>query len=261
MSSDVTRPIILLGETALNSLRLRAEAVLDAWAGDWMTTLRPRLRAAAAEVSPRPPHDEVFEHWAGERGSVWFRCEAEDDALLGRTVVGPGLMTDAGCADDWIAEVVVRARQTRNRALCTALMGEPLAEPSLVPSTELPGSLHSLGSGAVHLSCSALGLSAIAAAEALTCLEPVGPVFQGRVRPALTPLNKALGGCKARLSVPLGSVEIALDTLLNLHCGDVLRLPQRLGDDLTVYCEGKPLAKAALGEQHGRKGVQLLAAH
>jgi flagellar motor switch protein FliM len=46
---------------------------------------------------------------------------------------------------------------------------------------------------------------------------------------------------------------------MDLRCGDVLRLPQRLDQGIAVLCEGKMLAHALLGETQGRKSVQLFA--
>jgi len=85
------------------------------------------------------------------------------------------------------------------------------------------------------------------------------PTERGTVqrRPALIPLDRALRRGNAQLAVMLGSVEVELPKLMDLRCGDVLRLPQRLDREITVLCGGKVLARAALGERQGRKCVQL----
>lgn len=75
----------------------------------------------------------------------------------------------------------------------------------------------------------------------------------------LTPLDRAVQRTRVALDIMLGSVEVELPKLLDLRCGDVLRLPQRLDQRIAVLCAGRPLARAVLGETQGRKCVQLLA--
>ena len=59
------------------------------------------------------------------------------------------------------------------------------------------------------------------------------------------------------IQATLGDVEIELPKVMDLCRGDVLRLAVRLDQPLTLACEGKPFAHAALGEAAGRKAVQI----
>jgi flagellar motor switch protein FliM len=79
--------------------------------------------------------------------------------------------------------------------------------------------------------------------------------------PKQTALDQAAARARMRLDAMLGSVEVELPKLLDLRCGDVLRLPLRLDQRICVLCEGIPLAHAALGETQGRKGMQVIARH
>jgi hypothetical protein len=122
---------------------------------------------------------------------------------------------------------------------------------------ELPENLRDFGSGAVQLSCEALGLFAIADRAVWRSVPPSERAAVAR--PALTPVDRAASRAAVRLDVMLGSVEVELPKVLDLREGDILRLPQRLDQPLAVVCAGKPLAHAVLGEVHGRRGAQLVA--
>jgi hypothetical protein len=262
---EAVRPIHMPGTAALASLRERAHAALSDWALEWasgwpsggnpMATFRVCSVTGAGQA-----YDYEYDAVGGDAGCVWFRRAGADLTELGCTVVGPQLMPGSVSVDDWIADVVDQARDARNRALVTALLGAAIGERSPVRVSELPGRLFAVGSGAVELSCDLLGLYAIADGAVW---RTVPPTERERLRslPKLTPLNAAVRRANARLDVILGSVEVDLPKLLDLRCGDVLRLPQRLDRGITVLCEGKPLGRAALAQLQGRKCVQLLPNH
>jgi len=256
------RPIHLPGAAALELLRARAQAALDGWAAEWVVgwggdALQAdalQLRVAPTEAVQSVPLG--FEALCAEAGCIWFGCGAADRSELGRAVVGAELMPGAVCADDWIADAVDRAWEARNRALCTALLGAPSSEAWPASPTALPAQLFAVGSGAVQLSCDAIGLQAIADGGVWQAMPP-GERSSAQRLPAPAALSQAARRATARLEVVLGSVELELPKLLDLRCGDVLRLPQRLDEQLAVLCDGKPLAHAMLGEAQGRKCVQL----
>jgi flagellar motor switch/type III secretory pathway protein FliN len=120
----------------------------------------------------------------------------------------------------------------------------------------LPASLFEFGAGAVYFSCEQLGLYAIADHSIWRAVPPNDRARTAR--PKLTPVDQAVKRPTARIDVVLGAVELDLSNMLDLRNGDVLRLPQRLDEGLSVLCEGQLLARGALGERDGRVSVQLI---
>jgi len=266
MSVEV-RPIHLPGAAALGRLRQRAHAALAAWGQQWLDGAGVRgenggevrlgeLGVVALGPTDRPP-EGAYRCVRTQAGRMWFRAEASDHHRLGLAVVGATLMPDADGTDAWIAEVIERARLARNRALCTAWLGEPADPGTLVQAGNLPAELFAIGSGAVALCCEALGLQAVADKAVWKSMPPVERGAAHRL-PGLTPLDRAMRRAMGRLDVLLGSVDIDLPRLLDLRRGDVLRLPQRLDRPLALCCEGRPLARVALGARQGRKCVQVV---
>jgi flagellar motor switch/type III secretory pathway protein FliN len=192
-----------------------------------------------------------------EMGCMWVRCSATDLSTVSTAVVGTELMRHSKGADHWIAEVVDCARQTRNRVLCSALLGAPLPNTYPPSMTELPQHLFEVGSGAVNISCDELGLYAMFDAEVWRG----APQFHRESRqslPHLVPIERAIHQAVAHLEVVLGDAEVELPKLMDLRCGDVLRLSQRLDRSIAVLCEGQLLAHAALGQAEGRVSVQIM---
>lgn len=255
------RPIHLPGATALESLRERTAAALGSWAREWVSGAQAEglsglmLRVVPAASIAHSPTEE-YETLRAERGPMWFRRSHTDREQLGRAVVGVESMSAIESADPWITVVIDQARDNRDRALCSALMGA-LAVDVDTSVGAIPREVFAFGSGAVELSCESLGLHAIADGAVWRGIPPTERSRQ-HPRPKSTPLNAAVRSAKARLEVILGSVEVELPKVLDLRCGDVLRLPQRLDRAIAVSCEGKPLARVALGERQGHKSVQLL---
>jgi flagellar motor switch/type III secretory pathway protein FliN len=255
MNSPV-RAVVLVDDRALACVRDHAQAALASWGGEWLGAPPPPVHAALAEASPR---HETFEQWQGERGGLWIRWEAADDARLVEAVAGPSALRGRGLADDWIAQVARRARRLRNAALCAALAGGTAAEPAEPATTRVPRALFASGAGTVRIELAELGLLAFVERAAWQGLPQAARGAPARELPAPVPLESALARAALRLDVMLGSVEIELPRILQLRCGDVLRLPRRLDEPLAVSCAGRPLAHAVLGERHGRRSVQLLA--
>lgn len=258
MSLDV-RPIHLVGKTILETVRERAQSALETWARDWVRGHRDGTHHLQIAVLPPEARARAHEYEAlhTDAGHIWFRASRFDGAQLARAVVGPELMLDSACVDEWISTVVERARLARNRALCQALLGTSVSESSLAYPSPLPSRLFAFGSGAVVVSCEPLGWHAIADGAVWRSVPP-GERTGAHNRPALMPLERAVRGGRTRLDVVLGSVEIALPRLLDLRPGDVLRVPERLDQGVAVSCAGKPIARASLGERVGRKCVQIL---
>lgn len=259
MSTPV-RALYFPSAAALDWLRERVQAALHTWARNWVSgyTAEERL---AVQVQ------WVGECWSWSReqsypavdtptAHVWFRYDSADRSRLGEAVVGSSLMPQRKCADAWIAAAVDSACDACQRELCTSLLSLAPTEVSFSTAT-VPDSLFTPGSGAVHVSCEPLGLSFIADSAVWRSMPPIRAA--ARPRPKLIPLHKAVHRSEAQLEVMLGSVEVDLARLMDLRCGDVLRLPQRLDQGIAVLCDGKPLATAVLGEMLGQKSVRLTA--
>lgn len=254
------RPIYFPGSAALSWLQQRALVAFERWASEWMP-MWAELKQEGQMLDLHNASDRIqesaveYDELRGDAGCIWFRDTAADRFSLGKAVAGAQLMPRSAYADEWIAEVVARAWDARNRALCAALLGAVAAErPSI---SDLPTHLSDNGSGAIELSCTALGLHAIVDRGVWRSMPP--PERSTIRYPSrLVPLEQAVRGAMVSVEALLGSVEIALPQLLDLSRGDVLRLPLRLDEGIEVRCEGKSLARAALGETRGRRSVQLL---
>lgn len=91
-----------------------------------------------------------------------------------------------------------------------------------------------------------------------------GTVTSAAVQP-LTPLTVAVQGRTVPLRIGLRGVELTLGTLQSLQVGDVLRLPHRLDEPLSVHAAGssaaegvRPMCEAYLGLKDGHPAVELL---
>jgi Type III flagellar switch regulator (C-ring) FliN C-term len=257
--SAAVRPIHLPSVAAFDSLRQRAQAALDAWMQEWLSSYESNaspaatLQLRAAGGSEFVDAQEHFDAVRSETGCIWFRRSPVDRCSFGRAVVGAGLVADCVGVDDWIDEVIDRAWVARNRAVCSALLGAPTSGQL---TASIDASVFAFGSGAVQLSCDLLGMHAIADSAVWPSTPPgKRPIAPGL--PKLTPLDQAARHAMVRLDVMLGSVEVELPKLLELGRGDVLRLPRRLNEGIAVLCAGRPLTHAVLGETHGRKCVRV----
>lgn len=262
--NTAVRPIHISSDAAVDVLRQRGQAALDGWAREWVSGWTSDGQRAS-KVQVRAVTDGAgvqsyeFEALRTEAGCIWFSCSPVDRLSFGRAVVGAELMRGSRCADDWIAGLIDCARDARNRALCSGLLGMRPIEALPAGACVVPPELFVFGSGAIQLSCDALGLYAIADSAVWRSVPPVRT--RSQPLPKLAPLDQAASRARMRLDVMLGSVEVELPKLLDLRCGDVLRLPQRLDQEVAVLCEGKPLAHAALGETQGCKAIQVIARH
>jgi hypothetical protein len=258
--SDAVRPIHVPGAAAFDWLRERVRAALDAWAREWVGGWTPE-QARLATVHVGPVGGSAAEPVAGgyvllqsATGCMWVsRATAIECA---RAVVGAELMPRSVCADEWIEKITHDAWEQRNRALCAALLGAPTGEARATHPGELPRELFAFGSGAIEVCCVALGVHAFADAAVWRAVPPP-PRDPARRLPALTPIDRAMHGARARVEVRLGVVEVELPKILALRCGDVLRLPQRLDRGIAVLCAGTQLAQAMLGETRGHKGIKV----
>ena len=94
----------------------------------------------------------------------------------------------------------------------------------------------------------------------------VGPTPEKGERAPLVPIVQAVSHRQVRLAVHLAEVEIDLGGLQSLCVGDVLALPHRLDDALTLHANvgptgarvGPMFCKAHLGLRNGRLAVELV---
>jgi len=237
-------------------LRQRVQVALDAWAREWLSARAAAQSPADLElVAVDSARDASLEYAAmtTKDGSAWFRRSAGDLAKLGCEVVGAESLPHGVAADEWLSDVIERAWHARNRAVCAALFG---ASNGNVSAAEPPASVFAFGSGAIQISCAVWGLHAIADSSVW---RTVPPTPRGARRlPKVTPVDRASLTATVKLEAILGSVAVELPKLLDLQCGDVLRLPERVDQGIAVLCDSKPFARAALGESRGNKCVQLI---
>jgi hypothetical protein len=256
------RPIHLAGARALAAIRGRAKSTLVDWSREWLSGGPVKLEQAELRIEgfdADAPRAASLEYTCvrSESGCVWFRRSAADRSDFGRSVLGPELMPRGSCADDWVAAAADQAWLALTRGLAASLIGPLAAVDAELAPQALPEDLFAIGSGAIVLSCEPLGLHAIADRAIWRFVPP-----PERAAPALSapaPLDRAGQSARARLDVMLGEVELELTRVLDLRCGDVLRLPQRLQQPLVVLCSGRPVARAVLGERDGHKAVQIVA--
>jgi Type III flagellar switch regulator (C-ring) FliN C-term len=255
----VVRTIQLPGATALAAIAQRLQAALSPWLSEWTPTGSVYAFGGLA-VDARCVDGESallaadFETAQTSAGTLWIRRSAADVARLGRAVVGDAMMPQGAWADDWVADVVEHAWTARNRAIASALLqAVPAVGP--LPVGALPSSIFACGAGSVYLLCDPLGLHVVADHSIWRSMPP--QERNPRARAKLMPLDAAAQHSTARIDVVLGAVELDVSKVLDLRRGDVLRLPQSLGEGLGVLCEGQLLARGVPGERHGRKCVQL----
>lgn len=250
--TDRVRPIHFPSATALESVRERVESALEGWAREWVLD-RPALAVSCSSVTMQAQSND-YELLFSAAGRIWFRRgQADREALIG-AIAGFDATCEARITDSWMTAVIEQARETRDHAVLSALLGPSVTSRPSVPG-ELPADVFALGSGALQLSCEWLGLCAVVDSTVWKTIPPAETARQRTTQ--ATPLGVAVRGAKAHLDVVLSSVELELSQLVDLHYGDVLRLPHRLDQALSVLCEGKPMALAVLGEKQARKCVQL----
>lgn len=71
-------------------------------------------------------------------------------------------------------------------------------------------------------------------------------------------LARTLGRASVQVGIELGIAEITLADLLSLGVGDVITLPTRPGDPVTVPVQGRGKFKGMLGVRGGRFGARIL---
>lgn len=256
--SAAVRTIHLPSATALDAIRARIQFALQTWAAQWVRGWQPTdvlaVSLCGASECPTRAHGSRYEPVSAAVGTLWLRRGAADCSRMGEAVVGDRLVPNGTYVDDWIGAALASAYAACRQELYRALLNaDPPAEHAAFDL--LPEHLTVLGSGAIHVACERIGIDAFADSAVWRSLPPQRMAL--RPRPPLTPLYLAVQRHDARLDVVLGGVDVEIPMLTDLRCGDVLRLPKRLNESLSVECQGRPVAHAVLGDFQGQKSIQL----
>jgi flagellar motor switch/type III secretory pathway protein FliN len=188
----------------------------------------------------------------GATARVWIRNSVEDRNGLVRSLLGEAHLPVEGANDPWSRAALAQAVEERGHCLARALVGEVVATTDRAPD----GEVFDFASGAVQITCEALGLHVVANSGVLQHIPPRPRSVASR--PAPKPLQEAAHSAPLTLTVVAGSVELDLVRLLDLQVGDVIRLPTRLTDRMPVMLDGQPVAQGSLGRCGEHKAVQLV---
>jgi len=265
--SASARPIHIPGAAACEALRGRVQAALDAWSLEWVCRRGGELPQATVQIRTvhegmSGPADEY--EAAGEVAALaWFRCSDADCAGFSRAVTGQPLAADPAAADERLGQAIDLARCARNRALCAALIGEAVPAIEVGLSSTPPAAVFAMGSGAVELSCPAIGLHMIVDGSIWQRLrtsrcdeqrldQGLAVLCEGRslVRSVLP----FLGSVKVKVAVRVGSAEVSVAELLEMKQGAVLALDRAVEAPLDVLVDGQVVARGtlvAVGEHFG----------
>ena len=264
MSASV-RPIHIPGAAACEALQRRVQAALDAWSLEWVCPQGGEVPRATVQMST------VYEGMSGladeyeTAGDVaalaWFRCRDADCASFARAVTGQPLAAGLA-ADEGLGQAIDLARCARNRALCAALIGEAVPAIEVALCSSPPATVFAMGSGAIELSCPAVGLHMIVDGSIWQCLRTsrrdeqrlcaVGGEPDGK--PAVRSVLPLLGSVKLNVEVRVGSAEVSVAELLEMKQGAVLVLDRTVEAPLDILVDGHVVARGtlvAVGEHFG----------
>jgi Type III flagellar switch regulator (C-ring) FliN C-term len=265
MSVEV-QDLVVPGDTIFDGLRERVQAALELWSRAWLVdaTFQAAVQATvvvatanAADSLPEQPFELVQ---SSAPGRLWIRTAPADRSMLARAVMGFEVSLDEHVIDPWVADVSNRAWVTRNDAVCAALLKGPVCLGPEGRAARLSPRLFRFGSGTVQISCDALGLYLLVDADLSRTAAPPSDTTAVSLLNAVR-LSEAIRSECVHLEVLLGTVDLPLPQILDLRCGDVLRVTRRLEERLSVHCAGNPIALAALGQSFGRTAAQLFASH
>jgi flagellar motor switch protein FliN/FliY len=264
MSASV-RPIHIPGAAACEALRRRVQAALDEWSLEWVC--RQGGEAPRATVQIRTVYEgmsgsaDEYET-AGEVAALaWFRCRDADCAGFARAVTGQPLAAGPA-ADEGLGQAIELARRARNRALCAALIGEAMPAIEVALGSTPPATVFAMGSGAVELSCPAVGLHMIVDGSIWQRLRTsrrdeqrlcaVGGEPDGE--PAVRSVLPLLGSVKLNVAVRVGNAEVSVAELFEMKQGAVLVLDRTVEAPLDILVDGHVVARGtlvAVGEHFG----------
>ncbi len=248
--SRPVRPVHLLGAHAFRCLEDLVSRALEPWMRDWVregVAHGVQVRASTAQATDVPQ----FVAWSAPAGTIWIRHAEHDAQRLAHAVLGAEFLPLPAAADAWPRDLLSQAAECRDRRLAQMLLGDAAEPIDCSPDPRL----FVFGSGAVQLTCDALGLHVLADRSVLRHVPP-----RPRKARAATPqvsLPRAAQRSRLALWVHVGSVELDVAALLGLRFGDVIRLAAPLTELLTVQVNDQVVARAALGRCGHRKAVRL----
>lgn len=249
--NTAVRPLVLPGQHALDSLAERLTHALGTWIERWSSQAAAALAvdATAAEKLPTGAMLEII----GNSGRLWRSATTDDRLALQRAVFGEQTQASDVASDPWALCLLEDATVDLDHCLAECLVGGFISTVARNPPTDLLA----FGAGTIRLTCPHLGLDLLADASAFQHVPP-RPRAKNEPRPvSLTPLLSRARQAMVPITVEIGRIELDLARLLDLQPGDVLRLPTRLTDALTLSIEGHEIAKAALGHLGNHRAVQL----
>jgi flagellar motor switch/type III secretory pathway protein FliN len=250
--STAVRALHLVGEHALRSIEERVSRSLAGWCRDWVREPMPEPQVSVQALTGASPRMVDCIEIGGATGRVWIRASADDRNGAARAVLGDEFLPLATAGDAWSREALSRAIEQRNQSLAQTLIGDVHAS----MTRPADPSLYAFASGAVQITCEALGVHLLADCAVLQHVPP--HAHTPAVRPAPESLKEAAREAPLTLTVGLGSVELDIAHLFELQPGDVICLPTRLADRLPVMLDGKAVAQGALGHCGQRKAVHLV---
>lgn len=230
-----TRRYRLIGKRLATGLRDRFDAVVRAWADDWLPARTPVAVAlptalhAFHEGDTRTELDRMIS-WVDDNWCGLLRHY--DLAHFGAMLTG---VRSEGANDPVRESLLLRdvGAQALVELAQRLLSGSEMpydSVPFLVTEDPLPASALARASGAVVLRVQVdyltftLVVSPACVERYLETLDPPAP----RERAPLTHLTDALGNQTVRAQVTLGSADLSLSDLLSIRVGDVVALDQRI---------------------------------
>lgn len=247
-----SRPLHWWSEVRLDALRDELAAVLRGWVEDWGLCHPGAGFICSAADDAVPVHGPWRVLHREGRALAWLRTPDASGTVLmpllfpGARHTGPWARAlAAGCAADGQDRLVA---------------GLHLQVGTMVD--ELPATLLRLLSGAVQ--CRAAdppGWQLLLAQEVASEIAPPVVSRAASTDAALDNALDAISGQSLQVSAEIEGCELALGALQALQPGDVVRLRHRL-DRPAQLCDGggRVLCAAYLGQQGGRRAVELAAA-
>ncbi len=252
MSTLEVRDLILVEQAALQTLAERGNAVLLAWAADWLAPglcdWQPDVSVDCSNVAaldlPESEWLSTSPQAAGSRTAWAMAASPVVKAKLAGILLGQ-LSGGVATLGDWAIQTAEDALHDLNLRMLGAEVEAGGSQPDLT-----------LYSGVTLLQDRKLGLSWVWA--------PVRHQFNPTPE-ALTPLNRGLRGQKVCLIAGLGEVEVSVAELLALQPGDVLCFPDALHGPVHWSIEHATVpvprsARADLGQVDGHVAIRLTSA-
>ena len=257
------RPFMLYGESELERAREAVTAALERWRRQWLLVGASAgvSGVSACEAGGRNRQRQGSGILSTHSDDRWcfFNVEPGRVAQLGALLLGADTLDPHRLEGSVASDLVVDALGELGQTLCGRIDEETGGE--AIPSS-LPVLASEPGSGC-------LGAGLRIGHERIDCILSPGAVgaFINRV-PAterkvargigLTALREAIRGQKVRLHARLGVPELALDAVMTLREGDVIRLEEHLSEPSTLICGAATLGCSGyLGARDGQRAVRL----